>query len=198
MDVYHGSLIAKTASPDGTDYTIQGQPFTGLCGEENQNQYECKAVVHVTVDDQNDVISCKVELKPTSRVRELKLSPADLNYMKNNRRLAISNGTRADLGVDQYHKSDPFEKFINPCVVYHCFVGDKNCDEPSSNEYCLAWMKDMVAPNMCAEPLCRWYLEDDKHPERRWRRLVAGGAGLAAAEVLHMQHPRLLRPHSEL
>ena len=48
------------------------------------------------------------------------------------------------------------------CVVYHCFEGDKTCDEPSPAAACAIWAPD---GKTCDEPLCKYVATDDDKGE---------------------------------
>jgi hypothetical protein len=81
------------------------------------------------------------------------------------RRLAESD-TRA-----LHHLFDPLDP-TGKCLVYHCFVGDKRCDEPSGREMCAVWSE---ADDACAEPMCKAvYPEDDLEDDGETRRQLKG------------------------
>lgn len=48
---------------------------------------------------------------------------------------------------------DPWKPVHEGCVIFHCFRGDRNCDEPSAADACVRWADDNQT---CAEPLCKY------------------------------------------
>jgi len=81
---------------------------------------------------------------------------------KTMRQLSISEGHAmrrrhlAELG----HGEDVDSSTVHfpECLVFHCFRGDTDCDDPSPPEACLQVADD----GSCADPLCKWHVGDEQ------------------------------------
>jgi hypothetical protein len=58
------------------------------------------------------------------------------------------------IGKEAHHDSSEVD--FHDCLVFHCFRGDDDCEEPSPPEACLRWAED----GSCPDPLCRYQLDE--------------------------------------
>jgi hypothetical protein len=189
--ILSGRIMTINTNSDGTvDYTLK-DPTAMSCSAAVAANYGGCIVTVVEPTNSASAESFTVYATPTRRLRELVLSTDDAAHLRKHRKLAIANGTRADLGVDEYRNTDVHgDSTAADCLAYHCFAGDEECDDPSSPDFCLAW--DHADKSRCIEPVCRWMFSHEVHdPHAKGARRLAASAGLAEAQHLHFNHPKL-------
>jgi len=54
--------------------------------------------------------------------------------------------------VNLSEEDDSSDLHFDECIVFHCFVGDDDCEEPSDISACMRFDEDGV----CIDPLCRY------------------------------------------
>ena len=67
----------------------------------------------------------------------------------------------SEVGLTPAHDSRHLD--LEDCMVFHCFLGDEECDEPSPIDACLRWNDD----GACGDPLCKyaWGSREDHDDE---------------------------------
>ena len=89
-------------------------------------------------DDEAPTLPAAFFTMPQGRWRELSISEG-ISYRR--RKLAEYN-------IPEH--VDSSNMHFDECIVYHCFVGDDHCEEPSPADACLKIAED----GSCADPLC--------------------------------------------
>lgn len=82
---------------------------------------------------------------PSKRMRELSLEESH----------ALRRRKLSAIGIAEHEDSSSVH--FEDCLVFHCFYGDEQCEEPSPLEACLKVGDD----GTCADPLCRYYYEEE-------------------------------------